>query len=310
MTSKRAGMLIRVQLAVLIVVACVAASSAAPNKNHTSEPTQAQASGSTEKTAVQDFPVSQNGKIETDNVSESGEDTEQNIEADRQIADETRNLATYTFWLTLATFLIFAVAIGQLGMFYMQLREMRDASGIADRTAKSAENTAKATLMQVRPWLKFEIRGAMPIVVEKGTIKGSFSLKIENAGLSPAIRVVTFARFMSEVILPAGLEEAARTAAGELGPDRWSRDIIFSGDKLEITMELAPGPFDSDRASNVFIICGVAYQFQTGDTKTHITAKMRRVYDNRARFLGPAPGEPDRIAIEHMSMGTINTFID
>ena len=64
---------------------------------------------------------------------------------DEKLAFETQRIADYTDRLALFTVLLFSVAILQAGLFFWQLRYMRQGMRDAEMAARAAQDSAEAT---------------------------------------------------------------------------------------------------------------------------------------------------------------------
>lgn len=65
---------------------------------------------------------------------------------DKKLADETQRIADDTFWLGMFTLALFFVALGQIALFWKQLRLIRESlvdAKVAADAAKAAANTAQ-----------------------------------------------------------------------------------------------------------------------------------------------------------------------
>jgi hypothetical protein len=71
-------------------------------------------------------------------------DRTEKAEVDRKLAFETQRIADYTFWLSAFTLTLFCAAVGQIVLFWVQLRYMQQGLKDAQITAIAARDAAAA----------------------------------------------------------------------------------------------------------------------------------------------------------------------
>lgn len=108
----------------------------------------------------------------------------ESLKADTKIADETENLARYTD--TLAGFTLLLVIVGslQLGLFFWQLRLMKQATIDAGKSAEAAYKTAQNIEVSERAYV--QISHMTPLEINPGLYRGRIQIRVKNFGRTPA----------------------------------------------------------------------------------------------------------------------------
>lgn len=191
---------------------------------------------------------------------------------DKRLADETQRLADYTRILTIITGFVFAAAIGQIALFFWQLRLIA-AESISNRANFIAGRRAWVSIESVK--LKPDTK-----ITEEGIFFG-VEVLVKNLGQTPAmgVWVETESYFMEnnpETFADGErrFKNTLRTFPGELGHILFPGDTLTQGyswsdgvDKIKNSIRTAPTG-EKKIGFNIFV--GVRYGI-VGETARHIT---------------------------------------
>jgi hypothetical protein len=117
-----------------------ATSSNPPSKQSTEPATTDQRGTDKVPLAVKIIPTADTAQKAEQEERERREKTE----TDRKLAIETQRIADYTFWLGAFTLSLFAAAVGQIALFWVQLRLIRESLTDAKIAADAAKEGAHA----------------------------------------------------------------------------------------------------------------------------------------------------------------------
>ncbi len=127
-------------------------------------------------------------------TEKSQADVRRDEEADKAKASTDDAMVNYTKWTTIFTGLLSSIALFQLGMFYWQLRLMRQSANDASIAAKAAQASAKVAMDTFttleRPWIfleKHRIVRREGAPIQPSLLNNYWiSLSFRNNGRSPA----------------------------------------------------------------------------------------------------------------------------
>lgn len=184
----------------------------------------------------------------------------------------------------LYTILLVLVGAGQLGLFWWQLRLIRESLTDTKLAADAANKSAEAAIVAQRPWIKttLEIGGSLRLNGETASM--SFDFSVANVGTSPATNVKTLVSINHDLDPTQVLNGSEPKTS--FPPDSAPGYSLFAGDKMNYPISgwiLPPDLLELTRlaekgmSGTVTVTLRTRYQFVGGVGET------RKVY-----FLGNA----------------------
>jgi hypothetical protein len=155
---------------------------------------------------------------------------------DEKLAFETQRIADYTDRLAAFTIALFCVAIFQAGLFFWQLRYMRQGMRDAEMAAKAAQDSADAAKESVtlaKETAQQQLRAYLFIKTPKILVFNAdktcaHEMWIRNYGQTPAHDVVAVTNtdfFEPDIVLFPKLDEPKQISKSSLAP---SGEVIFT----------------------------------------------------------------------------------
>ena len=145
-------------------------------------------------------------------VEKEENDRREKAEVDKKLTDEAGKIAVYSFWLGIFTFALFCAAIGQIGLFWIQLRYTRrslDDAALAANAAQASAHATRESMVLATDTAQRQLRAYLMVhtaVVENFSAGGKprAKLTIKNTGQTPAHAVT---HWCSSGIAPYPVED-------------------------------------------------------------------------------------------------------
>jgi hypothetical protein len=130
------------------------------------------------------------GQDTKEQADKAEHDRKEKAVIDEKLAFETQRIADYTDRLTWFTLLFFFAAIGQIALFFWQLRLIKESLGPAETLAltaqRQAETAEKSFVASQRPWVGIDNISNIPLNVGH---EPDVLLVVKNTGPGPALQM-------------------------------------------------------------------------------------------------------------------------
>jgi hypothetical protein len=209
-----------------------------PSKQTTQSPTADQRGTDQVPFAVKILPAP-DAKEQADKTER---DRKEKAVVDERLTSETQRIADYTSRLAWFTFMLFGIAVLQAGLFFWQLRYMRQGMRDAEIAAKAADDSAKVareSVVLAENTAKRQLRAYLGLVhFDIQSERHEFVIVVRNDGQTPARQVTSIFNMQW---YPEGNDLPADFAFPDYVQDRHGSDLVFINPKQE-----HPWSFEAD----------------------------------------------------------------